>query len=209
MIIHFILLIMSTLDLTKYTFIDAPNNNEVMELIISGLLQVRNAQTLDGKWIVFTEGLKKVTEDYNKLNAKDKENRENPIVKEYANLTNIQYISDIGLESTLRHSNETNFINTWRWYKNRKTVQSIINHYYLLTDSQKKELSRDMNNKKRNDNNVLPKFLGRILQALNYAYPVKEVDGLIQKSDRIMPRQVSGLLVLTRNTLNYIKNYGK
>lgn len=209
MIIYFILLIMSTLDLTKYTFIDAPENDEVMELIINGLIQADNAQTQNGKWIVFTSNLRKVTEEYEKLSAKEKEDRENHIAKEYTNLTNIQYISDIGIESTLRYSHEKNFINTSRHYKSRKTVQSMINHYILLSENEKKELAKDMNDKKRNNNNVLPKFLGRILQALNYAYPTKEVNGTIQKSDRIMLRQVSGLLVLTRNTLNYIKNYGK
>ena len=199
----YFLIIMSTLDLSKLTFLNAPSNHDLMKLIISGLLQMHNAKIDTGtglEWINFTKDLKSLTKEYEKLPNKD---QDDPIVVKYRNVTNLKYIVELGKESTFRFNNEEVGINTSSHYKKLETIQSMIEHYNSLSDKDKKQLAKDLNDKSKNQNNVLPKFLGRILQGLYYAYP------LDSKNKIIMLKDVSALLVLTRNTLNYIKSYGQ
>lgn len=198
-----LLLIMSTLDLSKYTFMNAFENDDILKLIISGLNQIHNAQKPEGGWEKYnlTEN---IIQEYKKANSSD---RTNPIVNDYINLSNIAYVTNIGISSTLKYVNDKRFINTSGHFDNRHTVQSMIAHYNSLSNDDKLNLSKDILNKKKNPNDVLPKFLKRLIQALNYIYPTQMVNGKLEKSTKIMVRDVSGLLVLVKNTINLIKNY--
>lgn len=196
-----ILIFMSTLDLSKYTFIDAFDNDKIMTLIISGLNQVHNAQKPDGSWEKY-KLTEQIVNEYN-------DNKTDEIINKYNNLTNIEYITSIGMKSTLKYINDKRIINTSGHFDSKHTVQSMIQHYIKLTNVQKKELSDNLVNKNRDSNDVLPKFLKRILQALNYIYFSQKVEGKdAPYNNKLMIKDVSGLLVLVRNTLNSIKNYG-
>lgn len=195
---------MITLDLNKYTFMNAFENDEVLQLIISGLNQIHNVKKPDGegweKYVLTEDIIKK----YKELNSIDKTN---PIVDSYINLSNIEYVTSIGLSSSLKYLNDKRLINTSGHFDNRHTVQSMIAHYNGLSNDDKKLLAKSMIEKKKDNNDVLPKFLKRLIQALNYVYPTKMVDGKLEKSPKTMVRDVSGLLVLIRNSMNAIKNY--
>lgn len=170
-------------DLKNLTYIDALTDINVMRLILSGLNQLDNAKDKDKNWVIF------------KTNG-DK----------YRHLS---YMMRIGANSTLRACNEVFGINTSHKYNKNYTVQSMIEHYNNLSHKQKKELAQSVINKEKNVNDILPKFIYKVLKTINEIYPSEKTNNgeILRKTDYNMIRDVSGFFVLTKNTLNFIRNY--
>lgn len=170
-------------DLKSLTYIDAFDNIDVLKLIISGLIQLDNAKDEDKKWVKFKSNGEK-----------------------YKHLA---YIVEIGEKSAFYACNQFFGINTSGKYNEMFTVQSMIKHYNNLSNEQKRELAQSIVNKEKNPNDVLPRFIYKVLKTINEIYPSEKTsdDKIIRKTKYNMIKDVSGLLVLTKNTLNYIKNY--